>query len=97
MSFEKIAFIASDAPEAQAALATLSGCYGNTDPAEADVIVALGGDGLMLQTMHDHLVSGLPIYGMNRGSVGFLMNEYSEDDLRPRLIAPRSPRSIPCA
>lgn len=85
MSFEKIAFIASDAPEAQAALATLSGCYGNTDPAEADVIVALGGDGLMLQTMHDHLVSGLPIYGMNRGSVGFLMNEYSEDDLRPRL------------
>ena len=85
MSFEKIAFIASDAPEALAAHATLSGRYGNTDPAGADVIVALGGDGLMLQTMHEYLSSGVPIYGMNRGSVGFLMNEYSENDLKKRL------------
>lgn len=77
MPVEKIAFIASEAEEAAAALATLTSRYGNADPIDADVIVALGGDGLMLQTIHRFLNSGIPIYGMNRGSVGFLMNEYA--------------------
>ena len=54
---------------------------------EADAIVALGGDGLMLQTMHRHLNSRIPIYGMNRGSVGFLLNDYHENNLKERLEA----------
>jgi NAD+ kinase len=83
--FEKIAFVASDVPEARAALERLSNAYGNADPKTADAIVALGGDGLMLQTLHRHLNDGVPIYGMNRGSTGFLMNDYREDDLRGRL------------
>ncbi len=83
--FEKIAFVASDHPEAQQALARLTEQYGNVPPETADAIVALGGDGLMLQTLHRHLNDRIPIYGMNRGSVGFLMNEYREDDLLARL------------
>ncbi|KAB2917499.1 MAG: NAD kinase [Hyphomicrobiaceae bacterium] len=83
--FEKIAFVASDVPEARGALERLSARYGNADPDKADAIVALGGDGLMLQTLHSHLRDGVPIYGMNRGSFGFLMNEYSEEDLKGRL------------
>jgi NAD+ kinase len=84
-NFERIAFVASDAPEAQAALVKLVARYGSTPAQTADVIVALGGDGLMLQTLRQFLRSGTPIYGMNRGSVGFLMNEYSEDELIHRL------------
>ena len=83
--FEKIAFIASDVPEARAALERLAKVYGNAEPRTADAIVALGGDGLMLQTLHRHLNDRVPIYGMNRGSAGFLMNDYREDDLRERL------------
>ncbi len=83
--FEKIAFVASDVPEARAALERLAGIYGNADPATANAIVALGGDGLMLQTLHRYLNDCIPIYGMNRGSTGFLMNDYSEDDLKGRL------------
>ncbi len=83
--FEKIAFVASDHPEAQEALARLTKQYGNVPPETADAIVALGGDGLMLQTLHKHMHDEIPIYGMNRGSVGFLMNEYREDDLLARL------------
>ena len=83
--FEKIAFVASETREAVEALQTLSTRYGNVAPETADVIVALGGDGLMLQTMHRHLTSRIPIYGMNRGSVGFLLNDYREDDLKERL------------
>ena len=83
--FEKIAFVASDVAEARGALERLSERYGSTDPDKADAIVALGGDGLMLQTLHSHLRDGVPIYGMNRGSFGFLMNEYSEEDLKGRL------------
>lgn len=86
MPADKIAFIASDAEEAVAALDTLTTRYGNADPADADVIVALGGDGLMLQTIHQFLNSGIPIYGMNRGSVGFLMNEYAVNDL-PEILS----------
>ncbi|MBN4051703.1 NAD kinase [Parvibaculum lavamentivorans] len=87
MKFRKIAFVATDVPEAQKALAELSKRYGNADPSEADVIVALGGDGLMLQTLHAHIKRRIPIYGMNRGSVGFLMNEYQDNDLPARLDA----------
>jgi NAD+ kinase len=83
--FEKIAFVASDVPEAREALGRLTATYGNAEAKAADAIVALGGDGLMLQTLHRHLNDRIPIYGMNRGSVGFLMNEYQEDDLRGRL------------
>jgi NAD+ kinase len=85
--FEKIAFVASDTKEAQKALQTLTKRYGNAPAADADAIVALGGDGLMLQTMHRHLNSRIPIYGMNRGSVGFLLNDYRENGLKERLKA----------
>jgi NAD+ kinase len=85
--FRKIAFVASETKEAMAAHEVLVERYGNTAPEQADAIVALGGDGLMLQTMHRHLNSRIPIYGMNRGSVGFLLNDYSEDGLLERLEA----------
>ena len=84
-SFDKIAFVASETEEAQAALAKLAKRYGSFDVEAADAIVALGGDGLMLQTMHRHLNSRVPIYGMNRGSVGFLLNDYRENGLKERL------------
>jgi NAD+ kinase len=83
----KIAFVASHTPEARAAYAQLEQRYGNVDPASADVIVALGGDGLMLQTLHKFMNTGKPIYGMHRGTVGFLMNEFSLDGLAERLDA----------
>src|ERR1700753_1798147 len=86
---ERIALVASAGPEAQQALKQLSDMYGNHDPASADVVVALGGDGLMLQTLHQHMHSGKPIYGMHRGTVGFLMNEYSTHDLHGRLAEAR--------
>ena len=82
---KRIAFLASDAPVAQTAHATLIGRYGNAEPQDADVIVALGGDGFMLQTLHGTQGLAAPVYGMNRGTVGFLMNEYSETDLMDRL------------
>src|SRR5882724_5492854 len=87
--YDRIAFLASAGAEAQQALAQLSALYGNHDPADADVVVALGGDGLMLQTLHQHMRSGKPIYGMHRGTVGFLMNEFSPRDLHARLAAAR--------
>ena len=83
----RIAFVASPIAEAQDARACLAKRYGDTDPAEADVIVALGGDGLMLQTLHRFMTSGKPIYGMHRGTVGFLMNDFAEDNLVERLNA----------
>ncbi|GAA6206935.1 NAD kinase [Cognatishimia sp. WU-CL00825] len=82
---ERIAFLASDAPTAQTARAALIGRYGDIAPQKAKVIVALGGDGFMLQTLHGTQELGLPVYGMNRGTVGFLMNEYNESDLLDRL------------
>lgn len=82
---ERIAFVASQTPEATAALNRLTQRYGNVDPHEADVIVALGGDGLMLKTLHVFMSTGKPIYGMHRGTVGFLMNEYHEHALKERL------------
>ncbi|MDP8917043.1 MAG: NAD kinase [Pseudomonadota bacterium] len=83
----KLAFAASDRPEARDACARLRVKYGHVEEAEADVIVALGGDGFMLEMLHRHLGSGTPIYGMNRGSVGFLMNDYAEDGLADRIAA----------
>ncbi len=81
----RLGFVASPAPEAQAAFKRLSRKYTSVDPQDATVIVALGGDGLMLQTLHRFMGADVPIYGMHRGSVGFLMNEYSEDDLFERV------------
>jgi NAD+ kinase len=81
----RLAFAASDRPEAQDARDRLRARYGYAEEDEADVIVALGGDGFMLEMLHRHLGSGKPIYGMNRGSVGFLMNDYAEDGLRERI------------
>ncbi|MCP5082727.1 MAG: NAD kinase [Alphaproteobacteria bacterium] len=80
-----IAFIASDAPEAQAALTDFSERFPSVPASEASVVVAFGGDGFMLQAMHQFVSTGKTIYGMNRGSVGFLMNEYSETALEDRL------------
>tara|TARA_R110002049_G_scaffold29972_5_gene102135 strand:+ start:7175 stop:7936 length:762 start_codon:yes stop_codon:yes gene_type:complete len=83
----KIAFVASRATVAQTARAALIGRYGNVPPEEAEVVVALGGDGFMLHTMHEIQALGVPVYGMNRGTIGFLMNNYSESDLVARLAA----------
>ena len=84
---KRIAFLASDAPVAQTARAALIGRYDDAPLAEAEVIVALGGDGFMLRTLHATREQALPVYGMNRGTIGFLMNEYSESDLVERLDA----------
>jgi len=83
----RIAFMASPTPEAQEARQRLAARYGDAASDAADVIVALGGDGLMLQTLHRFLGTGIPIYGMHRGTVGFLMNEYQHDRLRERIAA----------
>jgi NAD+ kinase len=83
--FNRVAFVASPTPEAQESLAALSRLYGSAAPEEADIIVALGGDGLMLQTLHRFMGTSKPIYGMNKGTVGFLMNDYREDELLDRL------------
>ncbi|MDP3592466.1 NAD(+)/NADH kinase, partial [Phenylobacterium sp.] len=83
----RLAFTASDRPEALEAKDALIARYGQASPDQAQVIVALGGDGFMLETLHENLGSERPIYGMNRGSVGFLMNEYSEDGLLERINA----------
>jgi NAD+ kinase len=84
---DRIAFVTSAIPEAEMARDALTRRYGDVAPAQADVIVALGGDGLMLQTLHKFMGAGKPIYGMNRGTVGFMMNEYREDGLKERLAA----------
>lgn len=85
----RIRFRASDTPQAQESLAILAARYGQADSRHADVIVALGGDGFMLETLHrnENSARELPVYGMNRGTVGFLMNLYSEDALPERLAA----------
>lgn len=83
----KFSFIAAASPDAQAAAKHLAALYGNARQEEADVIVALGGDGFMLQTLHQQMNSGRLVYGMNRGSVGFLMNDYSDKDLSGRIHA----------
>jgi len=84
---QKLHFVASEAPEAQAMLAALRARYGDGGPQDATAIVALGGDGFMLQTLHSFLDRRVPIYGMNLGSVGFLMNGFREEDLPNRIDA----------
>ncbi len=81
----QIAFIAAPTPLAADARTRLITRYGECELAQAKVVVALGGDGFMLETIHQVLALNVPVYGMNRGSVGFLMNTYSEDDLPGRL------------
>ncbi len=83
----RIAFLASRTPEGQALLAELESHYDNTPPQEADIIVPLGGDGFMLQTLHRHMGLHKPIYGMKAGTVGFLMNQFRAEDLLERLAA----------
>ena len=83
--FEKMALVPSDVDEACEAAELFNKHYDFVDPGEADVIVTLGGDGHMLETMHRFMDHDVPIYGLNRGSVGFLMNEFSENELITRL------------
>ncbi len=82
----RIAFTASERPEAQEGRERLIARYGDAGQ-DAQVVVALGGDGFMLETFHAHMDAGLPVYGMNRGSVGFLMNDYAEYGLLERIAA----------
>ena len=89
-SFEKLAFVSSEREEAKAARKALIAKYGNHDAAHADAIIALGGDGFMLRTLRRNMTlvrRGLPVYGMNKGTIGFLMNHYQEENLLERLAS----------
>jgi len=85
----RIHFVASQTKAAREAVTVMKSHYGAFDLTSADVIVALGGDGFMLRTLHRYIESGLPVFGMKIGNVGFLMNRYGEDDLPTRLAASR--------
>ena len=85
MRFERIAFVASRSPGSGEAKAALEALYDHCEPDDADVIVALGGDGFMLESLHRNMQRAVPIYGMNRGTVGFLLNSYDEEGLIERL------------
>lgn len=85
MEFKSIGFTASDSKEARLAHQRLCDRYDHVPTEKADIIIALGGDGFMLQTLHAFMKRGTPIYGLNRGSVGFLMNVYNEENLLQRL------------
>jgi NAD+ kinase len=87
LRYDKIAFVASSSPDAIAARAELAGRYGDVPEDEAKVVVALGGDGFMLQMLHKFRDTGIPIYGMNRGTIGFMMNEFQVESLHERLAA----------
>lgn len=87
MDHPRITFAASTAPDAQTALAELTAAWGQHSLDSADVVVALGGDGFMLQTLHEVQGRGLPVYGMNCGTIGFLMNAYGVEDLPARVAA----------
>lgn len=87
MKFQKIAFVAAENMEAQEGLDILVAQYGQNQIDKADVIVALGGDGFMLAVMHQCVNLGVPLYGMNKGTVGFLMNDFGDKDLAKRLNA----------
>ena len=91
----RICVVTNGTPEANNAAERLRGRYGDHSFASADVVVALGGDGLMLQTLHRAMVTGVPVYGMNFGSVGFMMNAFSEDRLLERLDEVQSTRIYP--
>ena len=95
MNFRTVAFVASEHDEAQEAIERLRARYRDVPPEEADLIVALGGDGFMLKALHRHMDRQVPIFGMNRGSIGFLMNTYDEEGLIERLerAEPIEPRT----
>lgn len=97
MGRQKISFVAAALPKAREALEKLSALYPSVAPQEADVIVALGGDGFMLETLHQYLDRHVPIYGMNKGTVGFLMNDYSEEGLLERIEGAVSASTHPLA
>lgn len=82
---QRIAFVASTHEEARSAHAALAARYGDAPIEEANIIVALGGDGFMLRTLHRHMARALPVYGMKLGTVGFLMNQATVADLPERL------------
>jgi NAD+ kinase len=92
---ERITFVTNGTPEADIAAQRLRQRYGDIALESAEVVVALGGDGLMLQTLHRVMRTGVPVYGMNFGSVGFMMNTFSEDDLGERLAAAQQTRIYP--
>lgn len=85
MKYKNIAFVAAKQTQAQDALKRLKHLYASIAPEDADVIISLGGDGFMLETLHRYIADNKPVYGMNRGTVGFLMNEYNEDGLLERI------------
>lgn len=87
MNIDKIACLASRSPKAQEGLAALAKQYTLVDVDKADCIIALGGDGFLLSVVHEHLHRDMPIYGMNCGTIGFLLNEFSTKDLLQRLNA----------
>jgi NAD+ kinase len=92
---ERLAFVAAPTDLACAACERLAGRYGQHTLAEADRVVALGGDGFMLEILHQVLGRNVPVYGMNCGSVGFLMNAYDEDDLPDRLARAQGAELFP--
>lgn len=92
---QRIAVVSNDTPEADAAAGRLRARYGDHPIETADVVVALGGDGLMLQTLHRVMGQEIPVYGMNFGSVGFMMNAFSEDGLEQRLRAVQRTKIYP--
>jgi NAD+ kinase len=91
----RIAFVANETTTAEAAAARLRNLYGDAPIEDADIVVALGGDGLMLQTLHRVMQTDIPVYGMNFGTVGFMMNAYSEDGLEQRLRSAQRTRIYP--
>ena len=90
MTDQKLAFVAAASESARTAVKTLKSKYDHVPPEDADVIVALGGDGHMLETLHAWLDRDVPIYGMNRGTVGFLMNEYRAANLVNRIASAKT-------
>lgn len=90
MSDQRIHFVASSVESAESAMTAMIARYGQHDAADADVIVALGGDGFMLRTLHQVIERDTPVFGMKMGNVGFLMNRFSDDDLLERLAHART-------
>ena len=94
-STDRLHFVSSGTEEARAALARLTARYGDVGEAQAEIVVALGGDGLMLQSLHRVMERQVPVFGMNCGSVGFLMNDYSDEGLIERLAAAKPTKIYP--
>lgn len=92
---QTVHFVSNETPIADAAAARLRARYGDVPMHQAEIVVALGGDGLMLQTLHRVMGQNTPVYGMNFGSVGFMMNNFDEDGLEDRLAAAQKTRIYP--